>query len=246
MIPLIAEFAGVGLALYMLGGVLMGLYAQRLFLRAVINRNFYMQRDNGDLVEQFAIIEESKKELRRTSTPRQVSPDILNKMQTIVTERSTNPQVSMLIRQLKHSTKGVTLRKEVGLVTDELSFFQKMQIGFCTAICRFKKSALCCCCGGCGKQAAMYNSIHNTGIQRIEHFLDVKTLIDSGINFKLLIRRLLTKQQRSLFKLQKARVIQVGNESDLGLEDQHVTSADSADLDGLRSRTITKTDLKDW
>lgn len=152
----------------------------------------------------------------------------------------------MLIKQLKNSTKGVTLRKEIDLVTDELSFFQKMQIGFWTAFCRFKKSALCCCCGGCGKRAAMYNSIHYSGIQRIEHFLDVKTLIDSGINFKLLIRRLLTKPQRSLFKLQKARVIQVGNESDLGLEDQHLTSADSADLDGLRSRTITKTNLKKW
>ena len=74
----------------------------------------------------------------------------------------------------------------------------------------------------------------------------MKTLIDSGINFKLLTRRLLNKQQRSLFKLQKARVIQVGNDSDLGEEDQHIPSADSADLDGARSRTITKTDLKEW
>ena len=48
--PLIAELAGVGLALYMLGSSLMGLYAQRLFLRALINRNFYKQKDNGDLL----------------------------------------------------------------------------------------------------------------------------------------------------------------------------------------------------
>jgi hypothetical protein len=53
----------------MLGKMLMGLYAHRLFLRALINRNFYMQRDNGDLVEQFAIVEESAKVLRRSFTP---------------------------------------------------------------------------------------------------------------------------------------------------------------------------------
>ena len=66
------------------------------------------------------------------------------------------------------------------------------------------------------------------------------------MSFKLLLRRLLSKQQRALFKIQKARVIQIGNDSDLGDEDQHITSADSADLDGNRTRTITKTDLKEW
>ena len=76
--------------------------------------------------------------------------------------------------------------------------------------------------------------------------ISTQTLVDSGMSFKLLLRRLLSKQQRALFKIQKARVIQIGNDSDLGDEDQHITSADSADLDGNRTRTITKTDLKEW
>ncbi len=66
---MIAELAGVGLALFMLGKFAMGIYAHRLFLRALINRNFYMQKDHGDLVEQFAIVEESDKVLRRSFTP---------------------------------------------------------------------------------------------------------------------------------------------------------------------------------
>jgi len=39
------------------------------------------------------------------------------------------------------------------------------------------------------------------------------------MSFKLLLRRLLSKQQRALFKIQKARVIQIGKDSDLGDED---------------------------
>ena len=88
---MIAELAGVGLALYMLGSLLMGLYAHRLFLRALINRNFYMQKDNGDLLEQFAIIEESRKELRGSFMPSQVSPLVLDRMKSIVIDRSANP-----------------------------------------------------------------------------------------------------------------------------------------------------------
>jgi hypothetical protein len=52
---MLAEFAGVALFLFFIGNVLMGLYAHRLFLRAIMNRTFHMQKDCGNMLEQFEI-----------------------------------------------------------------------------------------------------------------------------------------------------------------------------------------------
>ena len=80
IIPLLAEFAGFALFLYLLGDILMGLHAHRMFLRSVINRTFHIQKDNGDLLQQFEIMEETATQLRRTLTPSQVSPAMLGQM----------------------------------------------------------------------------------------------------------------------------------------------------------------------
>jgi len=56
----------------------MGLYANRQLLRDLINRNFYMEKDNGDLLERYAIYQENVDEfnlIRRNNTLSKVSPN---------------------------------------------------------------------------------------------------------------------------------------------------------------------------
>lgn len=82
VIPLVAEIAGVGLFLFVIGYMISGLFSQRLFLRDVINRNFYMQKyqDDKGMMEMYEHYKENIDQLKHTNTLSQVHPGVLKKI----------------------------------------------------------------------------------------------------------------------------------------------------------------------
>jgi hypothetical protein len=87
-------------------------------------------------------------------------------------------------------------KREVDLVVGRHEFMHKLRIGCCDAMWRLKPGTLSnfLCCTVCNRRKTrMMEAVHERGVQRVENLLDVKTLIDSGINLKILLRRVLSR-----------------------------------------------------
>lgn len=110
-------------------------------------------------------------------------------MEKAVSERLDNENGAQMIRAAKHSVKGVVLsKKDADLVGDKHNELEKVQVGFWVALCKMN------CASKCFKRQSATSWVRGKAVQRIEHFVDVKTLLDNALNFKLLMYRLMNKQ----------------------------------------------------
>jgi hypothetical protein len=119
------------------------------------------------------------------------------------------------------------------MVGDAQESFEKLKVGYWSWL--FK------CRNRCLNSQSMSTWISDRAVKRFEHFLDIKTMVDNAQDFKLLLYRLMNKQQRALLKIQKARLIQVGCD----LADDFGSSPES-NLDDNYSKMATQVELRNW